>query len=420
MRRIIMIAMALFSFPAFVSAFQTTDDILWPAEGAFPAYPRETDERPVQFSVSGGLYRDNNIFRLSDGTDPLTTIGSTSRSDTVRRVGVGLKVDRPVSRQRLLVNVRIDDYDFRRFGVLDHIAYRADAAWKWQLGNQWSGDIGYARRRFLASLAEIQRPVKDLITEDRVFAGAGYLVTPRWRVRGGLDWVKWNHSDETRAELDARIASGTIGFDYVTPANNSIGGQFKYSRGDFPNRELVAGSFIDNRYEEYETSAVINWMPAAKSTLNARLGYTSRRHDQVPQRDFDGVTGRLDLVWTPAPKTLLNLAAWREIRSIEDVAASYVLSRGFSFGPDWAPTAALVFQAKYLRETREFQGDPGFVLLAGPQREDTFRGIRLAAGYNPRRNLDFALALERGDRDSNVAGRDYDFNRVSANARFRF
>jgi hypothetical protein len=182
----------------------------------------------------------------------------------------------------------------------------------------------------------------------------------------------------------------------------------------------VAGSPVDNQYDEIETSAVAQWNVTGKSRIDARLGYTSRKHDQVSQRDFQGITGRLNYDWTIAAKTLLNMALWREIRSIEDVDASYVLSQGFSVGPAWAPTSKLVLQAKLLREKRDFEGDPGFVLTASPQREDTFRGARLSAGYTPLRNVELSLSLEKGDRSSNIAGRDYDYNAVNANAKFSF
>lgn len=415
------VTMALLSFTAAASAFQSVDDIMWPSEGRFPAYPAEPpDGRNVRFFVFGGVKRDNNLFRLSDGADPRIVLGSTEKSDTVSHLGIGLKADVPVSRQRLQLDAQVEHHDFDRFGFLDHEPYRLKAAWKWAAGPQWSGDIGYSRRRFLASLAELQAPIKDLITENRAFASAGYRLTPRWRIRGALDWYEWDHSHSTRTILDNRTASATAGLDYMTPAGNSVGGQVKYSEGEFSNRQFVAGSFVDNRFDEVETSAVVHWAVTGKSTLDGRLGYTSRRHDQVPQRDFDGVTGRVSYDWFVASKTLLNFQAWREIRSIEDVSASYVLSRGWSVGPGWAPTVKLVFQARYVREDRDFRGDPGFVLTGSAPREDTFRGLRFTAGYELRRNIELAVGFETGDRNSNVAGRDYDYHAITANAKLRF
>ncbi|MGH8640274.1 MAG: outer membrane beta-barrel protein, partial [Burkholderiales bacterium] len=248
----------------------------------------------------------------------------------------------------------------------------------------------------------------------------GFRFTPRWRIRGALDWTKWDHSDPTRDSLDASIPSGTIGLDYVTPLGNSVGVQSKYSVGDYPNRQVVAGSQVDNSYKELESSAVMRWIFTSKSIFDARAGYTSRRQDQVPQRDFDGFTGRVNYDWFIGPRTLLNFAVWREIQSTEDVSASYILSEGWGIGPAWAPTSKVVLQAKYIREDRDYRGDPGFVLSGGPPREDTFRGVRLNVGYTPRRNIQLSVSAEGGDRESNVVGADYDYAAASANVRFLF
>jgi exopolysaccharide biosynthesis operon protein EpsL len=419
----------LLCLPAVASGFETTEDILWPDQGRFPGYPPEPDPRRVQFSVSGGIYHDDNIFRLSDSAP--SPAGVSDRSDTIFRVGIGLKADLPVSQQRFLFDAKVDNYNFDRYGQLDHVGYRAGAAWKWQAGQRLSGDIGYTRRRFLADLGEIQAPLKDLITEDRAYASAGFMVTPRWRVRGAGDWLKWDHGDGTRDTLDLRVTSGTVGLDYVTPANNSIGGQVKFSNGDYPNRQVFPGGNVINSYDEYEASAVLHWIITGKSVFNARVGYTRREHDEVPARDFDGGTGRLSLDWAAGAKTLINASVWREIRSVEEqgtleqAAASYILSTGASIGPAWAPTSKLVFQLKAVHEKREFQGDPGpafgtFPGAPGVQREDTFNGVRLSAGYSPRRNLQFSVSAERGDRDSNIVFKDYDYTRVSGNAKFQF
>jgi exopolysaccharide biosynthesis operon protein EpsL len=414
-------AATLLCFPALTAAFQTVDNIDWPESGRFPAYPVEPpDGRPVRLFVYGGVLHDSNIFRLSDSVNPVTAIGSSEKSDTVYRAGAGLNADIPVSRQRILLDAQIEHREFDRFSVLNHDPYRLGATWKWAAGSQWSGDLGYTRRHYLADLGEIQAPIKDMITEDRAFASGGFLVTPRWRIRAAADWTDWDHSNAARNTLDARIASGTAGLDYMTPAGNSIGGQVKYSEGEYPNRQVVAGSLVDNNYEEWETSLVAHWVITGKSVLDARAGYTSREHDQVPQRDFDGFTGRLSYDWFVGAKTPLNFAIWREIRSYEDVSASYVLSTGWSVGPSWAPTEKIVLQARYVREDRDFRGDPGFVVTGGVQREDTFRGLSLAAGYAPRRNIELSVGARYGDRSSNVFARDYDYTTVMANARFRF
>ena len=112
----------------------------------------------------------------------------------------------------------------------------------------------------------------------------------------------------------------------------------------------------------------------------------------------------------------------RDDLQLEQAAASFILSTGISIGPSWAPTSKLVFEARYVHEKREYEGDPSLSLpgSTGIRREDTFNGLRIAAGYTPVRSVRVSLAFERGDRDSNILLRDYDYNRVSANAQFRF
>ncbi|MCI3951189.1 MAG: hypothetical protein K0R53_686 [Burkholderiales bacterium] len=420
---------ALLCLPAVAAGFEMTEDILWPDDGRFPGYPRDVDPRPVHFSVSGGVYHDDNIFRLSDSA---VVPAGVHKSDTIYRIGARLGADIPISRQRLVLDARVNNYTFDNNDVLDHVDYRGSARWLWQAGPLFSGDLGYSRRRYLGDLGEIQAPVRDMITEDRLSGSAGFMVTPRWRVRGGADWTKWDHSESSRSVLDLQVTSATVGLDYVTPANNHVGVQFRQSHGDYENRQAIApGTSVANTYDESEASAVMRWHFTGKSTLNARAGYTKREHDEVGARDFDGFTGRLALDWEAGAKTLINATVWREIRSVlelgtlEQAAASYILSTGVSVGPSWAPTSKIVLEAKWLHEKRDYEGDPGaafgvFPGTPGVQREDTFNGLRLAAGYAPRRNIRLSVALERGDRDSNITLRDYEYNRVSANARFQF
>lgn len=414
------IAGALLCAPAAALAFETSDALTWPDQGRFPAYEMQPPGRPVRLFVSGGLYHDSNLFRLSDGANTQALLGTTERSDTVGRVGVGLKADLRRSRQELLLDVRADDYRFHRFDFLDHTGYRAGATWKWQAGEAWSGDLGYREQRSLAPFGELQAAVKDLITTRHAFVLARRRLSPEWQLRGGLDSTRYEHSNDLLASAENRTTAVTLGADHFTPQGNSVGAQVVGSEGVYPNRQVVAGSTVDNRYRQLEASAVVDWHVSGKTRTRARIGYTARRHDQIGERDFHGATGRLDFAWTPGAKTILDVAAWRELRSIEDTLASYVLSEGVSIGPRWAPVAAFVVQAKAFRERRDYQGDPGFVLSSAPRRVDTLHGGRLAFGYSPRRFLRASLSLEHGRRDSNVAGGGYAYNLVSANARFLF
>lgn len=415
-------AMVLLYLPAAAAQYQTTDDIQWPDRGLFPAYPREPDERPVKFSVSGGLYYDSNVFRLSDDVNPQTVLGTSKKSDTVGRLGLGVEGNVPIDRQRILFDAELDAFRYSRFDALDNNAYRVGVAWLWQAGDKWSGDLGYRRAHYLAPLAFLNAPIKNLITTDRFFGSAGYELTPRWKVRGAADWIQYANSNPTQQTLDNTTTSGTVGLDYATSAASLVGGQVKYSHGSYPNPQFVLGPnvFVSNTYDEIEASGVVHWVVTGLSTLDARLGYTSRRYDQVSQRNFDGVTGRLSWDWTPGGKTLINLAIWQELQGVTDLTASYVLSRGISLGPSWAPTSKLVFQAKLAYVKNDYQGDPQFLVPTVSERKDTFRGAIFAVGYSPLRNLQFSLGVQVGDNNSNIAFRSYDYYQIMGNAKYSF
>ena len=132
------------------------------------------------------------------------------------------------------------------------------------------------------------------------------------------------------------------------------------------------------------------------------------------------MAGRATVAWRPGNKTLLVLRVYREPRSIIDVAASHVLVEGVSFGPSWAPTAKLVFSASFINEQREYSGDPAAALELEPLRDETVRGVVLGAGWEVTRRHHVGLAWERGERTSNVLGRDYDYNTLMLNLRYVF
>ncbi|MGH8771418.1 MAG: XrtB/PEP-CTERM-associated polysaccharide biosynthesis outer membrane protein EpsL [Burkholderiales bacterium] len=397
-----------------------TDSVLWPDEGYFYAYPVDTTElRNLKFSGTVGLVYDDNVFRLDDNESAQALLGESGRSDTIRQVGVGLRYDLPVSRQTFTLEARADNYDYDRFDELSHTAYLFGGNWSYQAGPDLSGDLGYRRTQHLTSFNEVQAQVRDLITRDRGYFAANYRVYPRLQVRGALEADRIDHDADTRRALDQRILTETFGVDYVSIRENTIGVQLQLKQGEFPNREVVAGTTVDNEYDEYEISAVTGWQFAPKTRFDGRLGYTDREHDQISQRDFSGITYRGTLAWAPTAKTLVDGALYREIASVEDLIASFVLTEGVTAGIAWAPTIKIVLQARAIYEDREYEGDPGLFLGTAQQRDETFRGLRLVAGYRATRAIDVSAAYEHGNRSSNIINNDYDYDLFSINVGLR-
>ena len=401
-------ALALSLTLAFASplafAYEAIDTLPWPSFGIYPAYPREAD-RPTDIWLQAGFLRDDNVLRTETG----------EQSDTIMRYGGGIRHEtRVVGRQRVRLDARGDYYDYRHFNDLDHFAYSLAGDWLWEIGNNWSGTvlIGQAKRQ--VDMGETQADRLDTAVTTRFAATAAYLVSPSFRLRGGLAGV---HADrKTAAETETRAQTVTAAAEYVSPLANTLGVEYRYTNGNAPNLQFVEplGAFVSNDYREHEIAAVASYAAGTQLRFGGRLGYTRRDYDEFPTRDFDGWTGRIALDWLPGNKTILGFEAYREPRSIIDVSASHVLVSGVAFGPRWAVTNQVVLSARFARERRLFDGDPS--LTAGATlRDELATLVRFAVGWEPQRRWQLGLAVDLGERESNEVGRDFQFQAVMGN-----
>jgi hypothetical protein len=397
--------LVLAAAPMPATAFEAIDTIPWPSRGVFPAYPRE-DDRPTDFWVHGGVRRDDNALRLETG----------ERSDLITRLGAGLRHEaRIIGRQRVRLEARGDYYDYDRLNALDHFAYALAGDWLWEIGNNLSGTVLIGRERRQVDLAETLTERLDTTTLTRIGGTAAYLVSPRFRVRGGLAGTR---AERSRArETETRATSAVAGADYVSPLGNTLGVEYRATQGEAPFEEFVTdlGTLVNNDYDERELSLVATYALGPQLRTGVRLGHTSRDYDEIPARDFDGVTGRIFVDWLPGNKTILGFEAYREPRSVIDIAASHVLLKGIAFGPRWAATNKLVLSARFVRERREFEGDPALAAPGVVLRSEVLSLVRFALGWEPQRRWQLALALDRGERESNFPGRDYNFAAVMGN-----
>jgi hypothetical protein len=394
--------------PAVVLAFETVDTLPWPSDGRFPAYERE-EGRPTDFWLQGGAMRDDNLLRLESGGE----------ADTVTRAGGGVRhVQRIIGRQRLRLEARADYYRFNRFSEFDHLAYSGLADWRWEIGNNLSGSIAAGRERRLVDLSETRATTRSMVTVTRLGASGGYLVTPRLRVRAGLAGADAERTDAEDA--DTRATSVTGGVDYVSPLGNTIGVEARGTEGEASVHQAVLATLIDNDYRERELSLVATYAIGPRLRADGRVGRTTRRYNDLPNRDFEGTTWRAAGEWLPGNKTSLALAFYKEPRSIIDVSAAHVVIRGVTFGPSWAVTTKLVLSARLLSERHVFEGDPAIGVAGALQRDEDIQVLRFGIGWEPARHWQASFAIDRGERESNIDGRDYHYSALTANLAWRY
>ena len=407
---------------ALAQHFEAVDNIPWPTLGRFPAYPLEP-ARPTEVYVRAGALRDNNIFRFADGVNVRNQLGNSNNpADEVLRVGAGIRHEFLVTgRQRLRLEANGDQYSYHRNTLLNHVNYGLRGEWLWEFTNDLNGALGYERRHRLADLAQLQRPVKDMITEDHAFVNGAYRLGPSIRLRGAVDGVKARRSEGAFASADTRAVTVLGGVDYVTTLGNAFGVEVRNTEANYPTAQLLGGTtVVDNEFTEREVAAVTTIVAGPQITGTARIGHTTRKHRQFPERNFSGTTWRGTLLWTPLQKTGFEFSLYHEPRSIIDIGATSVVVNGASFGPRWAPTEKLVFYALVVRERQQFQGSASQIVLGTPQQDEVVRITRFGAGWEPRRFVELSAAIDHGTRVSNVFLRDYTYTAVMGNAQFKF
>jgi hypothetical protein len=403
-------AWVLLLTPLAALAFEAVD-VLTPASGGiYPAYPSDP-LRPYELWAQFGMMYDTNILRRTTGDN----------SETLTRLGIGGRMDQKiVGRQSAHLEGRVDSYIYNKNSELDNIGYGGLAEWRYELGNELTGAIGASRRRFQANLSEIQRAQYDPITETQLNATARYQLGPHVGLRAGTAYIDYNRP--ARAFSNTKTLLVTGGADYVTALGNVIGVEVAEAKGDAPVNQLVdpLGLFVDNGYTQHDVGVVSTWVVSPSMRVAGRVGKTTRHYTELPGRDFSGPTWSVMAQWLPSAKTMFTFESSKHVSSIIDIGASHIVVKGIAFGPGWAPTAKLNFQARLLRQHQVFEGDPEAALGVAPLRQEFIRGYRLGSYWEYSRQVHFTFSLDHGERESNILGRNYTYNAGIAQVRYIF
>ena len=363
--------------------------------------------------VFTGVHTDSNVFRTS----------SNEENDTIWHLGAGLKSDFKLSRQHLILDLDVDRSLYKNFDQLDHTAVDGLGKLKWQLGNLWSGNLGYQYGRHLRSFNQNLIPGsltrdKDMRTRQTGFLDGGYQIHPDWRILGAVDWVDVSYQDRT--QLDRRSNSGALEVQYQNTLNTRIGLQGKYTSNDLNNTDIGEVS-ISNDYDVTELSGVLYWEGSAKSALELRLGYTDISYDDLDFRNFDGFSGRFIYHWILTGKTKMDISAWREPSSLNDEIQDYVMSTGLSIKPTWSATRKITVAGTLSYENDDFKARNDILDAIGEEkRKDDTWLIGIQGKWNPRDYLNVSLGYRYENRDSTIDFREFDDHQVDARVTFAF
>jgi exopolysaccharide biosynthesis operon protein EpsL len=369
-------------------------------------------EQPLQLKVYGGIRYDSNLFRLSDNADPQTAIGSSDKSDMIYELGAGGRYELQHSRQKFIAEATVTEYKYQNFDNLDNTSNSLLGEWQWQLGNDWDGNLGVGHRRFLESFSNFQQNVRDMVEQDRIFGRANYLLHSHLKFTLDADWYDTQHGDQSRDALNYKLNNTAFTVNWVTPALNTVGLQYRNADARYPNPQAFGGTLIENSYTEDELSVVAHWRLGGVSEAIARVGYTERKFDQSPGRNLSEPTWRLIYRWQPTGKTEFEFATWRELAEFQDLTANYARITGISVVPTWSVAPKVVLRGKISFQTWSYVGTTRISGVAN-DREDKDRLYQISALWTPLKLTELTFSVESGRRTSNQALADYQYESTS-------
>lgn len=361
----------------------------------------------LQFFTTYNATYDSNIFRAASG----------EQSDIYHQLGAGLLLDWKESRQQVTGRISANKTKFSDLSVLDFNGFDFQGQWNWQLGNRLSGQLGYTASRSLGTFVDFSGGLaQNTVDRSRKFVNGSYQFHPRWRINAALDSDKLEYGEVLQQASDRTLDTAEIGADYLTPKGSRLGLFVKAVDGEYPNRQVLLLSTVDNSFEQQEIGLRAFWAYDGKLVFSGRAGQTRRKHDEVPARDFTGLTGRIDATWQATGKLRIGSAIYRDIGAVDDIYASYSINDGIRITPSWQISSKLVLDAQAYVERRGFDGDPFSI---GINRQDDAHGYGLSLNYQPRSWVSLGASWQAGNRESNLVN-DFSYQVFSVSAQLVF
>jgi len=178
---------------------------------------------------------------------------------------------------------------------------------------------------------------------------------------------------------------------------------FKVSRVEFDYDKKYdpiapGGAELDSSEMGYHVG--VNWDATYKTSGEFRIGMTEKDMDDSRLKKFRGLTTALNLVWRPKSYSTVDVLLERSSQETKQGLTSYVVSNQFSV--DWMHEL-----------TRRLTMETGITLEYDKWsdiRDDELLDVYLGFEYSLRRWIDVGFRYTFQNRDSNLAGLDYDSN----------
>ena len=347
-------------------------------------------------NVIAGVSRtmDDNFFRKPASVAPV--------SETITTSYATLSFNKQYSLQRLNFEYTLRNHAYQNYSSLDFVANNYKGSWDWSFTPRLTGNV---------STMLSETPIPFL---DATFAGKPAILTNEvqtvvmdWAAMGGVHFlggftrsVVLNSSNffQNRGNTSDSI---DLGVKYAFSSGTELIMMQHQRQGEF----AIVTLGLPQSFKESETEAKFNWRVSAKTSVNSRLGFVERKHDQASgidysSRDYADWVGDANVNWAPTAKLQFTAAAGSGISVFQGGNANYARTNSLNFNSTYAVTPKVLVSGNASISKRIIEG-------TGTNPTDTIENASLSVDWTPRTYVSLGARLQRMNRTSSDPGRDF-------------
>ncbi len=366
---------------------------------------------------------DDNLFRLPSGSQYLVgSVGPVaSRDDRIDSTSAGVEGQWTSLRQAIAFDAHVSDNRYAKNKELDNTSGTGSVMWNWRAGEFVTGQVGTIASRSLANFQNTLYYGRDLVDTVEYFADTTFNLSNRWNLTGGFNRVTSTQSAEAQNLNDFESKSGNFGFGYVTPAENTFGLNYEYTKGAYPHETLVNldGSPFDRDYDASIGRFLVKYTLGANTFLEANVGFEKRDFPLSSVGSFSGNIWQATLTWQPSPKTEIITKAARQLTAYLDAESDYFISTGVSVATTWKVTEKIALALTVSSYKQDYLG-PDEAVVGVEERRDRLSNEQIGVTYSPRHFVIFKINCNLQQRSSNLSQFPYDDKLISASITGKF
>ncbi|MEO8152738.1 MAG: outer membrane beta-barrel protein [Rhizobacter sp.] len=407
----------------------------WPAACAllclFSGLAQAADDRGLHGAVGLSAQHDDNLFRLPDGVAPAAAGVSRDADDDGSHRGdltlspfVSLDASLAFGRQHFgLAGTRRETH-LQRYSAYDTQTGDLRARWDWQLANDFDGRIDAGTSDQASDLQDFLGSRRNVLTVRNEHASANWRPRPDRRITLDAQRYRGHNDLPERATSDYEVRTLGVEGGWLTSLGNEWTLRWRSTQGRYPNRSIVALTPIDNSYHQHDSDIGLVLRPGGRTRADIRVGYAVRQHEQVPQRDFEGPSGRAAITWQASGALSLDLEAVRDLSALDDYDRLFAISTHYALGAQLIVAAQWQASLRWSEQHIDFGGDPQNIITQAfgqsPARRDRVQSTRLAVTWLPTPRIQVEMSLEHSARSSSRPGLDFSNGSAGVSTQYSF